>query len=148
LGVDGILCHYDLEHKINPIIYEAHEGFDGGHNVDNNITCKVICTWLWGVMHCTGVRYIINATRYITRWDEATPFKDYIRETRESFMFYNIITIFKCQRVLMSEQGSHFLNNAIQKLTQEFMIHHKKFNLYHPEANGTVESFNKILEHA
>ena len=48
----------------------------------------------------------------------------------------------------MSDQGSHFINRTMRLLTEELQVQHKKITPYHPQANGTVEAFNKILETA
>jgi transposase InsO family protein len=62
------------------------------------------------------------------------------------FILKEIITRFGCLNILMSDQGTKFINKTIEALTQEFEVHHEKSTPYHPQENATVEDFNKILE--
>lgn len=62
----------------------------------------------------TGARYIITATDYLTRWDEAQLVKDCNTKNSAKFIFEYILSIFGCLKILMSDQGSHFLNKTIE----------------------------------
>jgi hypothetical protein len=91
-------------------------------------------------------RYIIPTTDYLTRWDEATTVQDCSTNIASKFIFENIITCFGCPRSLTSYQGDNFISRNIAILTVEFLIQHHKSIPYHPQANGTLEVLNKILE--
>ena len=71
-----------------------------------------------------GERYIITATDYLTRWDEAQPIKDCSTAIAVKFIFDNILSRFGCPRIIMSDQESHFLNKTIEALTEEFQVYH------------------------
>lgn len=62
------------------------------------------------------------------------------------FLFAYVLTRFGYSKVLMSDRGTHILNKTINVLSEEFQVYHQKRTPYHPQANGKVEAFNKILE--
>ena len=58
------------------------------------------------------------------------------------------MTRFGCQNILISDQGTHFVNHTIEKLSDGFQIHHQNTTPYHPQAYDDIEVFNNILENA
>lgn len=48
----------------------------------------------------------------------------------------------------MIDKGTHFFNDTIEALTEEFQIHHQKSTPYNPQETRGVESFKKKLENA
>ena len=64
----------------------------------------------------------------------------------KNFLFEDVLTRFGCLKVLMSDRGTLFLNKTNNALTEEFQVYHKKSTPYHPQVNGTIEAYNKILE--
>ena len=65
----------------------------------------------------TSAWYIITATDYLMRWVEATPIVYCTSVTAGRFLFDNIVTRFRCPRILMRNQGSHFINRTVSALT-------------------------------
>ena len=84
----------------------------------------------------------------MTKWVGASPVKYCIAAIATHFLFENIVIRFGCPKILISDQDTHFVNMIIIELNTEFQIQHKKTKRYHPQANRTVEAFNKILENA
>ena len=82
----------------------------------------------------------------MTIWVKDAHVKDCTATIAAHFLFQNIIIRFGCPKILINDQGTHFVNKLIVELTAEFQIQHKKTTPYHPQANGTVEAFNKVLE--
>ena len=74
--------------------------------------------------------------------------KDCTTATTAKFLLEYVLTRFGCPRILMSDRGTHFLNETISTILEEFQVYHQKSTPYHPKENGMVEAFNKTLEHA
>ena len=80
-----------------------------------------------------GAQFIITAIDYLTRWDEAAPVIDCNAATTSRILFNHLVARFGCTKILVSDQGTKFVNQLIEKLTEEFQIQHKETTPYHPQ---------------
>ena len=81
-------------------------------------------------------------TEYLTKWAEAKAVKTDMAVHVATFMYENIISRFGCPKILVSDRGSHFLNELFVKMTTKFRINHRKTTPYHPQTNGQTERVN------
>jgi hypothetical protein len=94
----------------------------------------------------SGNRYILVATDYATKLVEAQAFHTNIDVVTVKFLYEYIFTRFGCPLTIVTNQGTHFINDAIGYLTDHFILKHTSFTIYYPQGNGQAKSTNKVLE--
>ena len=90
-------------------------------------------------------RYIILATDYATKWVEARPTRKNDATTAAIFLFEEIMMRFGHPLEIVSDRGTHFLNDVICDITTKYLINHQKTTPYNPKANGLTEQTNGII---
>ena len=95
---------------------------------------------LWG--HCNSMLTSMTISSTVA------PLIDCTSKTTTRFLFDNVVTQFGCPRILMSNQGGHFVYRMISVMTEKFQIQRNNITPYHPQVNRIVEEFNKALVHA
>jgi len=93
-----------------------------------------------------GNEYILVAADYVSKWVEAvaTPHND--AKTVVKFLKKNIFSRFGVPRILISDGGTHFCNNQLQKVLKQYNVTHEIASPYHPQTNGQAEVSNRELQ--
>ena len=93
-----------------------------------------------------GNEYILVVVDYMSKWVEAvaTPHND--AKTVVKFLKKNIFSRFGVPRILISDGGTQFCNNQLQKVLKQYSVIHKVASPYHPQTNGQAEVSNRELK--
>lgn len=83
---------------------------------------------------------------YVTKWAEAKAVSRATEDTVVTFLFEEIFVRYGVPRQIVTDQGTQFTSKLVRDLTEKYKIKHRKSTPYHPQANGQVESTNKVLE--
>jgi hypothetical protein len=92
-----------------------------------------------------GKRYIVVAMDYLTKWPEARAISEATAENVAKFIYEQIICQHGCPQIILTDRGTHFNNNMLDRLMEKFEVKHLLSTPYHPQTNGLVERFNRTL---
>ena len=90
--------------------------------------------------------YILVAVDYVSKWVEALPCRAAdARHARK--MFHEIIfPRFGTPRLVISDGGSHFIDQTFRKFLKELGAKHNIATPYHPQTSGQAETSNKQIK--
>lgn len=93
-----------------------------------------------------GNLYIIVVVDYVSQWVEASTLPaNCVRVVIKVFM-KNILSHFGTPRVIISDEGTHFVNHWLKILLEKYGVRHKVAITYHPQMRGEVEFSNQEIK--
>ena len=82
----------------------------------------------------------------MTKWVELVDLVKSNDKAVIDFLYGEIFTCFGVPKEIVTDGGMQFVSHKIESLLQKYHIQHHITSLYHPQANGQVESTNKVIE--
>ncbi|KAI3678548.1 hypothetical protein L6452_37844 [Arctium lappa] len=91
-------------------------------------------------------QYILVVVDYVSKWVEAVACTSNDAKTVVKFLQKQIFTRFGTPRALISDEGTHFVNNLLREVLEKYNINHKIATAYHPQTNGLAELSNREIK--
>lgn len=92
-----------------------------------------------------GNMYIVVATEYLTKWPEVRAIPNAKAASVVTFFYEDVICRHGCPKEILTDRGTHFVNEMLDSLCQNLGTKHRLSTAYHPQTNGLVERFNRTL---
>ena len=116
------------------------------------ILCEVELFDVWGMdfmgpfPSSMSHKYILLAVDYVSKWVEAVATCTNDSKVVMKFIKKNIFSRFGTPRAIITDEGTHFLNKALQNLLAKYGVRHKVSTAYHPQTNGQAELANREIK--
>ena len=91
------------------------------------------------------LKFLVVGIDYFTKWVEAEPLATITEKSIRSFVWRNIICRYGIPRVLVSDNGKQFDNDAFRDFCTELGIENHYSSPTHSQANGQVEVTDRTL---
>ena len=92
-----------------------------------------------------GHTYIVVMVDRFTRWVELVPVGDITAATVAKAVVDQLILRHGCPQRLLSDRGSQFRSKLMRQLYRRLGIDKIYTSAYHPQTNGQVERFNRVI---
>ncbi len=90
-------------------------------------------------------RYILVIVCYFTKYCRAIALEKKNMESIAVAFFLNWLLPYGAPDRIVSDQGTEFVNTLFKRITELAGVVHRVTTPYHPQANGQVESTNKLI---
>jgi hypothetical protein len=89
--------------------------------------------------------WILTYTDYFMKWIEDVPTRRETGKVIISFLEENILSMFGCLEVIITDNVAAFKSTSMVKLCEDYGIKLRNSTVYYPQGNGLAESSNKIM---
>ena len=96
--------------------------------------------------HSRKKSYILVCTDYMKKWVEVVALVKVNDQAVIDLLYGEIFTHFRVPKEVVTDGEPQFLSNQFEALLRKYHIQHRIASPYHPQANGQVESTNKVIE--